>query len=60
MPKPIIDQSKHLLCKTCAQICPVTVFDYKNGKTTVARPQDCIGCRACEVSCEDEAVRLVD
>lgn len=60
MPKPIIDQDKHTTCKTCHDICPVEVFEFNSGKTTVARAEDCIGCRACEVQCEDEAVKIVD
>ena len=60
MPKPIIDQKKHTTCKSCHQVCPMNVYNFKAGKTIVARPEDCIGCRACEVQCEDEAIKVVD
>jgi NAD-dependent dihydropyrimidine dehydrogenase PreA subunit len=49
MPKPVIIDEKKVDCKI-VDVCPVHVFDCKNGKLTVARPKDCIGCRACEAS----------
>ena len=38
----------------------MSVFDFNKGKTIVAKAEDCIGCRACEVQCEDEAVKVID
>ena len=60
MPKPTIDYSKCENSKTCINVCPVKVYDDKGDKVVVARPQDCIGCRACEVSCPYKAIKVSD
>ncbi len=57
MPKPVIKDPKKADCKV-ADVCPLKVFDCKNGKLLVARPEDCIGCRACEAS--SEGIEVVD
>ncbi|MEW6222275.1 MAG: 4Fe-4S binding protein [Candidatus Hadarchaeota archaeon] len=41
---------------SCAEVCPTNVFDIVNGKAIVARPADCIECRACEASCPHSAI----
>jgi len=51
MPHPVIKDPKKCDCKV-VDACPVKVFDCKGGKLVVARPNDCIGCRACEASCD--------
>ena len=61
MPKPVlneenIDDEKAKLLK---ELCPVNVFEIEEGKLVVARPQDCIGCKACEAQCE-ECVKIVE
>ena len=60
MPTPIIDYSKCTKCKTCISVCPVAVFEEKNGKVVVAKPEDCIGCKACEAQCPEEAIIVED
>ncbi len=62
MPKPIVDKKK---CKghfLCIDVCPVNVFDKdeKAKKVKVVRPDDCIGCRACEAQCPESAVKIED
>ena len=47
------------------ELCPVTVFDAidtPNGNqiVKVARPEDCINCKACESPCENEEIRVFD
>jgi NAD-dependent dihydropyrimidine dehydrogenase PreA subunit len=51
MPKPVIKDPRKVDCKV-VDVCPVNVFDCKDKKLVVARPQDCIGCRACESTCD--------
>jgi len=53
---PIVDVMKCKGAGTCAEVCPVTVIDIVKGKAVVARPADCIECRACESSCPNEAI----
>ncbi len=60
MPKPIIDYKKCTTCETCVGVCPVQVFEKKNNKVEVAKPEDCIGCRACEVQCPEKAIKVED
>ena len=60
MPKPTIDQSKCTKCGTCIEVCPVQVFEKKDDKVVVAKPGECIGCRACESQCPAEAIKVED
>ncbi|PIY60255.1 4Fe-4S ferredoxin [Candidatus Woesearchaeota archaeon CG_4_10_14_0_8_um_filter_47_5] len=62
MPKPIINYEKCSVKKTCVEICPVSVFEYdeKENKVTVAHPDACTGCRACESQCPEKAITVVD
>ena len=63
MPKPIIHYDKVKDSKVLEElinICPVNVFEKKKGKVVVARPDDCIGCRACESQVENGEVTVGD
>ena len=62
MPKPVIDESKCTGCKTSVEICPMQVFEFdeESKKAKSAKPAECIGCRACEVQCEDGAIKVED
>ena len=56
MPTPKIDQGKCTNCGTCVNVCPVSVFAKASEKVEVKKPEDCLGCRACEVSCPVKAI----
>ena len=45
-------------CGTCANVCPVNVFEIKNKKAVPVREKDCIECKACEVSCTEKAITV--
>lgn len=60
MPKPKIDQAKCVKCGTCVDVCPVDVFEKKDGKIKVTKPDECIGCRACEAQCPEQAIKVED
>ena len=46
-------------CTICASFCPKKVFDVdEDGGPVVARPEDCIACRLCELRCPDFAVKV--
>jgi NAD-dependent dihydropyrimidine dehydrogenase PreA subunit len=53
---PKISNDKCTGCGTCASVCPACVFDIKKGRSSVARPDDCIECHACEASCPEQAI----
>ena len=59
-PYPIIDTEKCTGCKSCVSICPMEVFELKEGKSTSKKPDECIGCRACEVQCPTGAIKIED
>jgi NAD-dependent dihydropyrimidine dehydrogenase PreA subunit len=40
----------------CVSVCPVTVFDMIDS----VREQDCIFCRACEVNCPTQAIKITE
>ncbi|MGB9867297.1 MAG: 4Fe-4S dicluster domain-containing protein [Bacillota bacterium] len=44
-------------CGICVVFCPKKVFDKaEDGKPVVARAEDCIGCKLCELRCPDYAL----
>lgn len=50
------------LCKACAicyTFCPKDVLrGDPDGKALVTQPDNCIGCRLCEMRCPDYAIRV--
>ncbi len=41
----------------CIQFCPHDVFEIRNGKAVVVKPQNCVyGCVACEPVCPKKAI----
>lgn len=60
MPKPVIDKEKCTKCGACVNACPVNVLVKENDEIIVKSPENCIGCRACEASCEQEAIKVED
>ena len=46
-------------CGICAAFCPKNVLELdENGKAKVARPEDCVACRLCELRCPDLAIEV--
>jgi len=58
MPKPVVDKDKCTGCGTCAEICPMQVFDIVDGKAEPVRADQCVGCRACEMQCPAGAITV--
>ncbi|MBM3309461.1 MAG: 4Fe-4S dicluster domain-containing protein [Candidatus Altiarchaeales archaeon] len=59
MAKPVIDYKKCVACGTCVQVCPVEVYANEKDKVVVKKPDACVECRACEVSCPQEAIKVI-
>ncbi|MBU4283552.1 MAG: 4Fe-4S binding protein, partial [Nanoarchaeota archaeon] len=47
-------------CGNCIDVCPMQVFEKEGDKVVVKKPEECIGCRACEVQCPKGAIKVVD
>ncbi|MBU2634073.1 MAG: ferredoxin [Nanoarchaeota archaeon] len=63
MSHPIIHEDKvkdPSILKQAIEVCPVGVFEEKAGKVVVAKPDECIGCRACEAICQNGEIIVVD
>ncbi len=60
MPHPVIDKSKCKEIATCIDVCPVDVFAKEGNEVIVKNPDNCIGCRACEVQCPNGAIKIID
>ncbi len=61
MPKPVVNFDRCKKAKNCVAVCPMNVFDWDDEKgPIVARPDDCIGCKACENGCPEKAIEVID
>lgn len=60
MPKPTINMAKCQHCGVCVDVCPVQVFAKEKGKVAAKKPNECIGCRSCEVQCPQAAIAVSD
>jgi NAD-dependent dihydropyrimidine dehydrogenase PreA subunit len=60
MPKPVMDCRKCKVCQECVKTCPMEVFARQDDKVVVTREGECVGCRACEVACPNEAIKVQD
>ena len=54
--RPHIDSDKCTGCGTGIDVCPIGVFEMNGDKSVVKKPDDCIQCKACEVSCPAKAI----
>jgi len=45
-------------CNICVAFCPRQVLALRNGKVFPEKPDQCIGCRMCELRCPDFAIEV--
>lgn len=55
-----VDAAKCEGCEECANNCPVSVFEMKDGKAVVVQPDLCEGCQTCTSVCSSGAVTLTE
>ncbi|MEA3429032.1 MAG: 4Fe-4S binding protein [Thermodesulfobacteriota bacterium] len=60
MSHPVVDIDKCEGCEECVDICPMDVFEMKDEKSVVVRPEDCEACESCVEVCEAGAITLTD
>jgi len=60
MVKIVVNNEKCNGCSTCADTCPVGVYEIKDGKSVAAKPEECLVCRACEVQCPESAIQVIE
>ncbi|MBC7128106.1 MAG: 4Fe-4S binding protein [Thermoplasmatales archaeon] len=52
-----IDYSKCNGAAKCVEVCPVGIYELKDGKAVVNNVDDCIECCACVESCPNNAIK---
>ena len=60
---PDIDRSQCTLCEKCVKACPMGALVCSgtgDGKTLVYKAERCIGCGLCAVSCDANALTMVE
>ena len=55
-----IDEEKCDGCGSCADTCPVEVFEIQDGKSVVVNLDECLICMACEVQCPTAAIEVIE
>ena len=47
-------------CQFCVQVCPRGCFEFNasTNKVNLVKPMLCLKCRACELNCEGNAIRI--
>lgn len=57
--EPVIFRAWCKSCGICSAFCPENVISNDNmGAPVIERPDDCIGCRFCELHCPDFAIMI--
>ena len=54
----IVDKDKCTGCGECVDVCPVSVYELKGGKSDPVNEDECIGCESCVEACPVEAITV--
>ncbi|MCK4223216.1 4Fe-4S binding protein [Candidatus Bathyarchaeota archaeon] len=55
-----VDLEKCNGCGTCVDTCPVEVYEIKDEKAVPVKQEECIVCKACEASCPNGAIEVIE
>jgi len=53
-----VDQDKCVGCGECVDVCPVEVYEMKDGKSEPVNSEECLGCESCVEVCEGNAITV--
>jgi NAD-dependent dihydropyrimidine dehydrogenase PreA subunit len=53
-----VDMDKCVGCGECVDVCPVEVYEIKDGKSEPANAEECLGCESCVEVCESNAINV--
>lgn len=56
--KVTVDSEKCTGDSECVDVCPVEVFEMKDGKAVPVNEEECLGCESCVEVCETDAVTV--
>lgn len=54
--KIIVDIDKCVGDGECVDVCPVEVYELKDGKAVATNMDECLGCESCVEVCEQDAI----
>lgn len=54
----IVDSEKCVGCGECVDICPVEVYELKDGKSEPVKYEECVGCESCVEVCSTDAIEV--
>ncbi len=54
----VVDTEKCVGCGECVDVCPVTVYELKDGKSDPVNAEDCLGCESCVEVCSQDCIEV--
>lgn len=53
-----VDVDKCVGCGECVDVCPVEVYQMKDGKSDPVNAEECLGCESCVEVCEGHCITV--
>ena len=53
-----VDKNKCTGDGECEDVCPVNVYELKDGKSEPVNAEECLGCESCVEVCESDAITV--